>query len=344
MVHGERPSAGGIRPWWLAIGALFGYLIGASVALLLVGEMWLAGLYAILAVVVVVGCRRFRRALASVRPVPRLTSTSRAPDAVGANAIKASGAAEPSRPGPARERHALGYVCVARDAIARDLPIYSTVIKSWIAANQMQLSVIVHDVERGPGERGPRPALRWALERMAAGEADALVTARLAHLSPTAADLPPILRWFSGAQRTLIAIDFGLDTATDGGRLAASALVGVGGWERERLSARTRRGLAAARARGSGGGRPAVADVPELRERIARMREQGMTLQAIADVLNEEGVATLRGGAKWRPSSVQRATGYRRPPSPKPGIELPGPAPEDEVAGPRAGKAPTSFA
>ena len=43
------------------------------------------------------------------------------------------------------------------------------------------------------------------------------------------------------------------------------------------------------------------------------MREQGMTLQAIADVLNAEGVPTLRGGAMWRPSSVQRAAGYRRP-------------------------------
>ena len=47
-----------------------------------------------------------------------------------------------------------------------------------------------------------------------------------------------------------------------------------------------------------------------------------MTLQAIADVLNAEGVPTLRGGAMWRPSSVQRATGYRRPASAS-GIPLP---------------------
>lgn len=59
----------------------------------------------------------------------------------------------------------------------------------------------------------------------------------------------------------------------------------------------------------------AVADVPELQMRIAAMREQGMTLQAIADALNDEGVPTVRGGAQWRPSSVQRATGYRRPSS-----------------------------
>ncbi|MBD0282171.1 MAG: recombinase family protein [Thermoleophilaceae bacterium] len=43
------------------------------------------------------------------------------------------------------------------------------------------------------------------------------------------------------------------------------------------------------------------------------MRAQGMTLQAIADTLNAEGVPTLRGGVEWRPSSVQAAAGYKRP-------------------------------
>ncbi|MGH2822032.1 MAG: hypothetical protein ACRDLY_03240, partial [Thermoleophilaceae bacterium] len=37
-----------------------------------------------------------------------------------------------------------------------------------------------------------------------------------------------------------------------------------------------------------------------------------MTLRAIADVLNKEGVPTARGGAEWRPSSVQTAAGYKR--------------------------------
>jgi hypothetical protein len=45
-------------------------------------------------------------------------------------------------------------------------------------------------------------------------------------------------------------------------------------------------------------GRAAVADDPDLSQRIAQMRAQGMTLQAIADRLNEEGVPTVRGGAK----------------------------------------------
>jgi DNA invertase Pin-like site-specific DNA recombinase len=207
------------------------------------------------------------------------------------------------------ERLTVGYVRVARDTSAGDLETHSQAIRAWCAENGMTLTTIVHDVEMQAGDAGTHPALDWALEQIATGEAETLVTTTLRHLSPSVANLPPLLRWFTEPERALVAIDLRLDTATEAGRLAAFALAGVGGWEHERLSARTRRGLEAARSRG----RAAVADLPELRERIVRMREQGLTLQAIADALNDEGVPTLRGGAKWRPSSVQRAAGYRRP-------------------------------
>lgn len=59
--------------------------------------------------------------------------------------------------------------------------------------------------------------------------------------------------------------------------------------------------------------RPAQLDPAGVRKRIRTMRESGMTLQAIADQLNADNVPTLRGGAKWRPSAVQAATGYQRP-------------------------------
>ena len=109
----------------------------------------------------------------------------------------------------------------------------------------------------------------------------------------------------------LVAVDLGLDTASPEGRVAAQALASVSSWEHER----TRRGLAAAAAGSAVTVEPQVVhDVPALKDRIATMRTAGMTLQAIADVLNSEGVPTLRGGVKWRPSSVQSAAGYRRPP------------------------------
>jgi DNA invertase Pin-like site-specific DNA recombinase len=108
-------------------------------------------------------------------------------------------------------------------------------------------------------------------------------------------------------------MDVGLDTASNHGALAAETLVSIGAWERRKRAERTRKGLAAARAKGAAMGRPAVEDVPGLKDRIVAMREDGMTLQAIADRLNAEGVPTIRGGKKWRPSSVQAAAGYRRP-------------------------------
>ncbi len=190
-------------------------------------------------------------------------------------------------------------------------------IRAECAARRLNLRRIARDVEAAPGDAQARPALRWALDQLAEEEAQTLVVARLGHLTDTAAGLPELLRWLSARGRRLIAIDVRLDTATEAGGLTAGALAKVGGWERERISQRTRRGLEAARSGGAKGGRPSVADVPELRERIVAMRDEGMTLQAIADTLNEEGVPTIRGGTKWRPSSVQAATGYRRPPAAK---------------------------
>ena len=58
------------------------------------------------------------------------------------------------------------------------------------------------------------------------------------------------------------------------------------------------------------------------------MRAGGMSLQAIADRLNDEGVPTLRGGSEWRPSSVQAAVGYKRPRGGRGPLDLP-PLPPD---------------
>jgi DNA invertase Pin-like site-specific DNA recombinase/peptidoglycan hydrolase-like protein with peptidoglycan-binding domain len=177
-----------------------------------------------------------------------------------------------------------------------------------------RLVELVRDVEE-PRVRGlDRPGLTYALERLASGEASCLVVSQLRRLSPSAADLGRILELIARNGGRLVALDVDVDTAVPAGRKAANVLISVGAWERRRLGQRTRKGLEAARAKGHRIGRPGVDDVPGLKERIATMRADGMTLQAIADRLNEEGVPTLRGGEKWRPSSVQAAVGYRRPP------------------------------
>ena len=170
---------------------------------------------------------------------------------------------------------------------------------------------------------------------MRSGEADCLIVTELARLTRSAAELGKMLDRLGRAAMRLVVIDLGIDTGTDSGRLAARALTTVGDWEHERLAERTRKGLAAARARGPAG-RPAVTDRPELVEQITRMRARGMTLQAIADALNAQGEPTVRGGARWRPSSVQSALGYKRRPRPS------DPAPRRMVESARRAPRPTA--
>jgi DNA invertase Pin-like site-specific DNA recombinase len=138
------------------------------------------------------------------------------------------------------------------------------------------------------------------------------MVAELSRITHSASELGAIIERLADASVRLVAVANGLDTQRPDGRLAADILTSVARWERIRLSERTRNGLQAARLSGRATGRGAVTDDPTLSERIIQMRAQGMTLQAIADRLNEEGVPTIRGGAKWRHSSVQAAVGYRR--------------------------------
>jgi DNA invertase Pin-like site-specific DNA recombinase len=173
----------------------------------------------------------------------------------------------------------------------------------------LALLELVREREPHHGAGGERPGLGYALERISAGDAQGLIVADLSRLGRSVPELGRILEWFSNSGARLVVIAQGLDTREREGRVMARTLIEVSGWERERLIERTRQGMRAARRKGP----PAVADNPELKLRISRMRDQGMTLQAISDRLNAEGVPTVRGGAEWRPSSVQAAAGYRRP-------------------------------
>jgi DNA invertase Pin-like site-specific DNA recombinase len=157
-----------------------------------------------------------------------------------------------------------------------------------------------------------RPGLKHALELIATGQADGLAVAKLDRLSRSVIDAGMLAEWFEDAGARLVALDLNIDTSTPSGLMVLHVLSAVAEWERLTIAARTRDGLAALRAKGMPTGRPAVADIPALADRIGLMRAQGLTLQAIADALNAESIPTIRGGTHWRVSSVQAAAGYRR--------------------------------
>jgi DNA invertase Pin-like site-specific DNA recombinase len=210
-----------------------------------------------------------------------------------------------------RER-ALGYTTFPerKRAVSPESRYQARRIRAACEARGLVLHKLVGDVQSYSGPDLERPGLKHALALLGSGEAGCLVVTGLDRLSRSAANLGTVIDWLEEVGARLVVIDLDLDTHTEQGRVAARALARVGALER-------RSGAGVVRERPRAGdprpGRPAVSDLPLLQRRIGTMRASGLTLQAIADMLNKEGVPTLRGGAKWRPSSVQAATGYKRP-------------------------------
>lgn len=162
-------------------------------------------------------------------------------------------------------------------------------------------------------------SLESVLERVAEGEFSTLVVVRLRAVGGSLRELIALLDWLQDVGARLVATDVDLDTASVAGRRTVAALREIVRWEHEPGPGRAPRG------------RPGLTvRAPELSERIAGMRERGLSLQAIAEALDADGVPTPRGGRHWRPSSVQAVLGYRRPP-PRPPLP---PLPRGPVRGP----------
>jgi DNA invertase Pin-like site-specific DNA recombinase len=209
------------------------------------------------------------------------------------------------------ERRLIGYITV-HDGASGAPDDQEVAIRRACELCNWQLANVVTD--RDSGRRSlDRPGIGYALDQIARGRADGLVVSEVVRLVRSQVDMAALMHWFREHNAALIALDLDIDTSTAEGRRIANVLIALGDWEQDRISQRTRSGLADAKASGKPVGRPSINDRPGLREQIQRMRASGMTLWAIADSLNAAGVATSRGGARWRPSSVQAGLGYRRP-------------------------------
>jgi DNA invertase Pin-like site-specific DNA recombinase len=270
---------------------------------------------------------------------PAVAAEAEAPLAPAPSEAPAGGReAEPPQPAAPTLVRAFGYASVQPgDEALEELEAQRQAVEQKCADSDFELIELIRDREPKGGKAFDRPGLSYLLGRIAAGEASCLVVNGLERLSRSVAELGSLVRWCEQNNVRLVVVELDLDTSTPGGKTTARALASVGGWERERLSERTRQGLAAARAKRRAATGPSQPDWVSLRKRIAAMRADGMTLQAIADILNEEGVPTQRGGAKWRPSSVQTAAGYKRRSKPSAVDELPTVKRPDEPRRPAPG-------
>jgi DNA invertase Pin-like site-specific DNA recombinase len=148
-----------------------------------------------------------------------------------------------------------------------------------------------------------RPGIRAALKALEAGDADVLVVAKLDRLTRSMADFTGLLQAAAKHRWALIALDLQVDTSTANGEAMAYVVAVFANLERRLISERTKAGLAeAARHKTLGRPRTLPADIVG---RIVAERQQGTTLQAIADHLTADGVPGAQGGQRWYPSTVR---------------------------------------
>jgi DNA invertase Pin-like site-specific DNA recombinase len=235
-----------------------------------------------------------------------------------------------AQPAPQRDAvGAIGYVSSASPARPdeRELRRQAEQIERYCAHRGWTLRKLVWETNQdAAAAAGGRPALDYAFRCLESEHGTCLVVARLETLSNSIADLGGVLTQLERRGAHLLCIEPEIDTESEAGATVLRALIAVSQRERQRQGERTRKGLVRARSKRALS-RPAVEDRPEIRARILAMRASGMTLQAIADRLNADGVPTLRGGARWRPSSVHATTGYKRRQKGRNGWRAPGEQP-----------------
>lgn len=178
-------------------------------------------------------------------------------------------------------------------------------VRDACARNGWDLVGIEQEIRSGRLRR--RQGLRGAIAACRAGQADGVIVARLDRLTYDIEHLADLVSVAGRDGFSIISLDPAVDLDSEQGAVVGAVLSAAASWSSRSI---VRRAEALARTKAEDAivsrrpGRP-TSTPSELAERIREMRERGLTLQAICDTLNREGVPTPRGGAMWRPTSLR---------------------------------------
>ncbi len=201
----------------------------------------------------------------------------------------------------------IGYVRVStqeQGGSGAGLAAQRKAIEALCESRAWELDRFERDVMSGSTTRR-RPGLARALESCASGEADGLVVAKLDRLSRSLLDFSTLVERAQREGWALVSAGEGFDLSTSHGRMVASMLATFAAFERDLISERTKAALSVKRSQGVRLGRPPVLRA-DVKERVQELRAEGLSLQAIASLLNEDGIPGAHGG-RWHTTSVRRA-------------------------------------
>lgn len=141
------------------------------------------------------------------------------------------------------------------------------------------------------GTARARPELDRMVEQLRDG--DVVVVTKYDRLSRSLKDLLEIVEVIRARGAGFQSLAEDIDTTTPAGRLVFHVFASIAQFERERISERTREGLAAARKRGRVGGRPPALS-PAQKIEVRRMRDKDLRPLPEIAALFKVSVKTIR--------------------------------------------------
>ncbi len=132
------------------------------------------------------------------------------------------------------------------------------------------------------GSKRNRPELDHLLDQLR--EDDVVVVTKYDRLARSLKDLLEIVDAINAAGAGFKSIAEDIDTTTPAGRLVFHVFASIAQFERERISERTKEGLAAARKRGRIGGRPPALTDTQKVEVICMRDNEGRSITEIAQI------------------------------------------------------------
>ena len=182
---------------------------------------------------------------------------------------------------------AIGYARTSTQKQDLGLDVQEKRLKQEAEFRGIEIEMILEKVSASVAPLN-RPGLSGALEKLANGEADTLIVAKLDRVARSTIDIARLLELAKLQGWNFIALDLGVDTSSPEGSLVVGIMAAIAQWERARIQERTREALTAAKAKGTQLGRPRIHN-GVIQQRAIELRGNGYSLSQISHALYKEG-------------------------------------------------------
>jgi DNA invertase Pin-like site-specific DNA recombinase len=216
---------------------------------------------------------------------------------------------------------AIAYIRVSTELQATEgvsLDAQRSKIAAWCTLNDCDLDGVYVDAGISGKRADNRPELQKALDHVCR-TGGVLVVYSLSRLARSTRDTLVISDRLDRAKADLVSLSEKIDTTTAAGRMVFRMLAVLSEFERDQIAERVTMAMAHKRTKSErisgripygyrldddGTTLVAVVDEQKVLTVITTLRSEGRSLRAIADELNERGIAT-KTGSDWKHSTVQ---------------------------------------